>query len=99
MKKISMVLAMMMVLSSMAFADPASMGSVRDAGNKICPVSGEAVSGSSFVEHAGVRYGLCCSACAKKFQANPEKYLAQMAQSGGSSETMDMGADHADHTM
>lgn len=64
---------------------------VVDAGNKFCPVSGDKVSGKHFVEHQGKRYGLCCPACANKFKANPEKYMAQMA------EQEQMGGDEGHH--
>ena len=47
-------------------------------GNKFCPVSGDKVSGKSFVEYHGKRYGLCCPMCAGKFKKNPEKYIAQL---------------------
>ncbi len=52
---------------------------VVDVGNKMCPVSGEEVTGKHFVEHNGKRYGLCCPMCANKFKRDPEKYLKQMA--------------------
>src|SRR3989338_1907651 len=52
-----------------------------DVHNKYCPVSGEEVSGQHFVEHEGKRYGLCCAQCAKKFEKDPEKYIASLTQS------------------
>lgn len=58
---------------------PAEAIQVVDAGNKICPVSRDKVTGKHFVEHNGKRYGLCCPMCANKFKKNPEKYLKQMA--------------------
>ena len=49
-----------------------------DAGNKMCPVSGDPVSGKNFVTYKGVRYGLCCPMCEGPFLKNPGKYLAAM---------------------
>ena len=66
-----------------------------DAGNKICPVGGEAVAGDSFVEYEGKKYGLCCPACAEEFYKDPQKYLDAMhekeAAAAGEAE------DHAGH--
>ena len=47
---------------------------VVDAGNKICPVSGQKVDGKNFYEYNGKRYGLCCPMCATTFKADPKKY-------------------------
>lgn len=66
-------LAMLMgVTSGISFAE------VVNVGNKICPVSGEAIDsmGESFkVEHEGKEYNLCCKMCVKDFEKNPEKYI------------------------
>lgn len=43
-----------------------------------CMVSGEefvVTENSPKVEHDGKTYYLCCSGCAKKFQADPHKYI------------------------
>ncbi len=48
-----------------------------DIGNKICPVSGEAVGTMGDVvkyEHNGKVYSLCCDMCKKDFKKDPEKY-------------------------
>lgn len=73
---ILMVFALGMISLPSVFAeDP---GIVMNAGNKYCPVGGEPVSGQDFVVIDGMRYGLCCAMCAKKFKADPEKYKANM---------------------
>lgn len=51
-----------------------------DGGNKLCPVSGERVSGKAFVEYQGKRYGVCCPGCDQEFLNDPEKYLKKMEQ-------------------
>ena len=67
------------VLATPAFAAMVKTGKgIVDVGNKMCPVSGDAVSGKNFVTYKGKRYGLCCPACKKPFLKNPEKYIAQM---------------------
>ena len=49
-------------------------------GNKICPVSGEAVGQGGMApvtyEYKGKLYNLCCGGCIGKFKADPEKYSA-----------------------
>ena len=56
-----------------------------DAGNTICPVSGEkvpapgeksAMGGPATYEYHGKIYHLCCPMCIKDFKKNPEKYSA-----------------------
>ncbi|APR81769.1 Hypothetical protein A7982_07118 [Minicystis rosea] len=52
----------------------------------ICPVSGEdftVAADSPKVELEGKTYYFCCSGCAKKFQADPKKYLDKLAKPAG----------------
>lgn len=49
-----------------------------EAGNKICPLSGDEVKGKDFVEYKGKKYGICCAMCKKDFLKNPEKYIANL---------------------
>src|SRR3989338_8081476 len=56
----------------------ATSTSTIDVGNKMCPVSGDKVSGKDFVEHQGKKYGLCCPMCAKDFKKDPQKYIARL---------------------
>lgn len=49
-----------------------------DAGNQICPVSGDKVSGKDFVVFNGKKYGLCCKPCGNKFKKSPDKYLTAL---------------------
>ena len=49
---------------------------VVDAGNAICPVTGDKISGKDFYEYKGKRYGLCCPMCVATFAGDPEKYAA-----------------------
>lgn len=83
-----MILVLTMVLMggpagwSAAGTAPSASAGILDVGNKMCPVSGEEVTGKHFVEYNGKRYGLCCPMCANKFKRDPEKYLKQMASGG-----------------
>jgi YHS domain-containing protein len=78
MKKLLAVALLTMFLIPLVVSPAFATGKAVDAGNKLCPISGEPVSGTSFVEYQGKRYGLCCPGCAKMFLADPEKHIAQM---------------------
>lgn len=77
MKKMVGIIAISIFACTMPTSGTAA---VVDAGNKMCPISGEEVTGKHFVEHGGKKYGLCCAGCAKKFKKNPEKYLKEMSE-------------------
>jgi len=84
MNKIFGVLIALAFVSSVCFAQgtvnkspaPVKSSAVADAGNKICPVSGQKVDGKNFSEYNGKRYGMCCPMCAATFKADPKKYSA-----------------------
>ncbi len=47
--------------------------------NGLCPVMGRAVTATGgAVNHRGQKIAFCCPGCSKKFQSNPESYLARM---------------------
>lgn len=50
-----------------------------------CPVSGEAIDPSVYVDHNGKRIYFCCEKCRKKFNKKPEKFLQKMENSKKSS--------------
>ena len=81
-KLIAAVMVLALAVSFLAVpafaAMPKAGKGIVDAGNKLCPVSGDPVSGKNFVTYKGVRYGLCCPMCKKPFLKDPEKYLAAM---------------------
>ena len=78
MKKILAVALLGMFLMPLAVLPAFAAEKAVDAGNKLCPISGEPVSGTSFVEYQGKRYGLCCPGCKQMFLADPEKHIAEM---------------------
>lgn len=53
-----------------------------NAGNKICPVSGEEIKeGETYqVEYEDKIYNLCCKACMKDFKKDPQKYLKKVEE-------------------
>lgn len=59
-----------------AGSSPANEEAVIDAGNAICPVTGDPVNGKDFYVYKGKRYGLCCPMCVSIFANDPEKYSA-----------------------
>ena len=64
-------------------ADPADekepKGVLLQLGNAACPVMGGDVDGKTFTEWNGLRVGHCCPGCSKRFLANPEALLDEVA--------------------
>lgn len=46
----------------------------------ICPVMGNPIDKSVFVEYKGKKVYFCCPDCVAKFNADPEKYIAKLPQ-------------------
>ncbi len=63
-----------------ASGDLAANKAAVNAGNKICPVMGSAITspGSVTVEYKGKAYNLCCSGCKETFLKDPEMYLKKV---------------------
>lgn len=82
------------VFSSIALAQdenkPSKVESLRgesttavNAGNKICPVSGEKIGDMgkpAQYEYKGKVYNFCCEGCVETFKENPEKYVNSVEQ-------------------
>jgi YHS domain-containing protein len=68
-----------------------------DAGNSVCPLTGQQVSGDSFVEYNGKRYKLCCPACEVEFKKDPEKYVGKMT-SQDTCVNVDVGCTMPNHS-
>lgn len=47
-----------------------------------CPVMGGEISKSKYVDYNGKRVYLCCGACVKTFNADPEKYIKKLQDEG-----------------
>ena len=103
MKKLLVVVLLAIFLMPFAALPAFATEKATDVGNKWCPVSGEPVSGTSFVEYQGKRYGLCCLACEKMFLSDPARYIAQMeakektsAPAASASEEMERDMEEGD---
>ena len=46
----------------------------------ICPITGNPINKSVFVEYQGKKVYFCCEQCKAKFQKDPEKYLNKLPQ-------------------
>ena len=90
-RMIILALMILVLISSKGFSQD-----LMDVGNKFCPVSGDKVSGKTFVEYNGQKIGTCCKMCLDKFNKNPEKYLANLEAELSSGTAED--ADHLDGT-
>jgi YHS domain-containing protein len=53
-----------------------------DAGNKICPVSGEKIEEKTKAtyEYEGKVYNFCCPACIDEFKKDPQKYIKKIEE-------------------
>jgi len=48
----------------------------------LCPVLGGKIDKELFVDAAGKRIYVCCSACLEKVKADPQKYIKEMEDKG-----------------
>ncbi len=48
----------------------------------VCPVMGNEIDREVFTDHEGQRVYFCCPPCIEKFNADPKKYLAKLAEQG-----------------
>ena len=65
-----------------------------NAGNTICPISGEPVDNQTTYEYKGKIYNFCCPACIPAFKKTPEKYIAKAGQESGTQGSMPEGHHH-----
>ena len=84
-------------IATLGFAEQvgsAVIAEVVDVGNTVCPITGKAVSPKAPAVYQGKRYAFCCQHCGKKFEKNPERYLAQMKE-GKPAEKEHAGHEHS----
>ncbi len=48
----------------------------------VCPVQGEAIDKSLFVDYQGKRIYVCCAECIEKVKADPAKYVKELEAKG-----------------
>ena len=85
--KNNLLLAFVLVLGLTGFVmihNVAAEDAPVNVGNKICPVSGEAMmeGQEATVEYKGKVYNLCCGMCKKDFLKEPEKYIQVLKDKG-----------------
>ena len=96
MKAIYLIILGLAVFSSVAFAMscgadmsheehgkmPQAESTAVDAGNKICPVSGEPIdeAAKATYEYEGKIYNFCCAGCIEEFKKEPQKYIDKVNQ-------------------
>ena len=56
---------------------PADGAALPPGANTICPVSGDPVDPSEYVDYQGRRVYFCCGSCPARFNADPAKYFAK----------------------
>ena len=61
----------------------------------VCPVQGDAIDKSLYVDYKGYRIYFCCKGCPETFKKNPEKYMKKLKESGVTLEKTPKGADKA----
>jgi YHS domain-containing protein len=93
MKRIFLVLV---IVGFAILTSPYLCMALEDAGNKVCPVTGEKiVEGSKAAyEYKGTSYNLCCSMCVDEFGKDPEKYAAEAAKESGHEDSGHEGRHH-----
>lgn len=84
MKLLQIVLVLSLLLIGVATAALTPIGG--DTVNSTCPISGQAVDGSTTVEHAGKQIGVCCAKCQAAVAAwsgeQKDAYLAKLSGAG-----------------
>jgi len=93
-KKLSAILiagAFIFSLAIPAFAQEANQTEAKEeaaakkaenAGNKICPVTGETIDEKTRAtyEYEGKSYNFCCPMCIEEFKKDPQKYIKKVEQ-------------------
>jgi len=70
------------VVALLLAATGAAVAFAADAAQTACPVSGEAVDKTEYVDWQGQRVYFCCPKCVAAFKKDPDKYFEQMAADG-----------------
>lgn len=79
-----------------AETSPSAQMAAVDAGNKICPVSGEKITeeGKVTYEYKGKIYNFCCPECIDDFKKNPEEYIKKIEEEGAEEHEGHSGHQH-----
>jgi len=81
----SLLLVGLFVLNGCKKSEPAASAETKEVVSAAieqitCPVMGGAINKDIFVEYEGKKVYFCCAGCEKKFEADPEKYIAKLPQ-------------------
>lgn len=84
------------------FKKAAAQGVIFENIQKTCPVSGETIDKSKFVDFEGRRVYFCCNQCLKDFNKDPQKFLSKMTESSEKpsadmEKKRDTNEGHGDH--
>ncbi len=63
-------------------AEPAEETAASAKAQTTCPVMGDKIDKSIYVDHEGKRVYFCCKMCVAKFKADPEKHIKKLAAEG-----------------
>lgn len=99
MKKVIVLAILVAFLMPLAAMPAFAADKTADVGNRFCPISGDPVSGTSFVEYQGKKYGLCCPACKSMFLADPAKAISKMKMQEAAAATLAPSEDAASREM
>jgi len=76
---ISLMLCAALLLAGCGKSDQAQ---VKAGPQTTCPVMGNPINKSYYVDYQGKRVYFCCPLCPPKFKADPEKYMKKMKDQG-----------------
>ncbi len=80
-KQIPVILILSLVLALAApLAAPAQQAQPQQ--QTVCPVRGNKIDRSAYVDYKGKRIYFCCKGCDADFKKDPEKYMKQMEEKG-----------------
>ncbi|MGO8761138.1 MAG: YHS domain-containing protein [Desulfobaccales bacterium] len=83
--------AVILALALAAFA-AGSLWAADPKPQTVCPVRGDKIDKSTYVDYQGKRIYFCCEGCDKDFKKDPEKYLKKMQDEGVTPEPTPAGA-------
>lgn len=84
---LALILAIIFISAPVVFSQQAV-----DVGNKICPISGQAVGEMGALvkyEYKGKIYNFCCAGCVATFKEDPEKYVKIVEEQMGQAAQME----------
>ena len=83
--------AVILALALAAFA-AGSLWAADPKPQTVCPVRGDKIDKSTYVDYQGKRIYFCCEGCDKDFKKDPEKYLKKLQDEGVTPEPTPAGA-------